>query len=194
MKSRGCNTGFRVSCTLFFQIDYLWLLAHIKMGRGGYSHIWTNGDVPLFYKKSLTSWVLFLTQKILKHGSTFLTEPQIAWFLENPENRGIFEKKAYFWRKILKNGYPFWPKSPLKMGMGFEARAAHPCPTQIWVPPPPGWALGSENQNVMWSSKMSWNSQILFLRFNQTKPIVSFQIFWFLLFVPIFQLFVSLKQ
>ena len=21
------------------------------------------------------------------------------------------------------------------MGMGFEARAAHPCPTQIWVPP-----------------------------------------------------------
>ena len=25
----------------------------------------------------------------------------------------------------------FWPKSPLKMGMGFEARAAHPCPTQI---------------------------------------------------------------
>ena len=27
------------------------------------------------------------------------------------------------------------PKSPLKMGRGFEARAAHPCPTQIWVPP-----------------------------------------------------------
>ena len=22
-----------------------------------------------------------------------------------------------------------------KMGMGFEARAVHPCPTQIWVPP-----------------------------------------------------------
>ena len=22
------------------------------------------------------------------------------------------------------------------MGMGFEARAAHPCSTQIWVPPP----------------------------------------------------------
>ena len=27
---------------------------------------------------------------------------------------------------------------------------------------------------VMWSSKMSWNSQILFLRYSQTKPIVSF--------------------
>ena len=26
-------------------------------------------------------------------------------------------------------------KLGLKMGMGFEARAAHPCPTQIWVPP-----------------------------------------------------------
>ena len=28
------------------------------------------------------------------------------------------------------------PKSPLKMGRGFEARATHPCPTQIWEPPP----------------------------------------------------------
>ena len=37
----------------------------------------------------------------------------------------------------FRHGYRFWPKSPLKMGMGFEARAAHPCPTQIWVPP---WA------------------------------------------------------
>ena len=43
----------------------------------------------------------------------------------------IFEKWVYFSRKILKNGYPFLPKSPLKMGRGFEARAAHPCPTQI---------------------------------------------------------------
>ena len=31
----------------------------------------------------------------------------------------------------------FCIKSPLKMGRGFEARSAHPCPTQIWVPPPP---------------------------------------------------------
>ena len=27
---------------------------------------------------------------------------------------------------------------------------------------------------VMWSSKMGWNSQILFLRYSQTKPMVSF--------------------
>ena len=47
----------------------------------------------------------------------------------------IGQKWPYFSRKILKNGYPFWPNSPLKMGMGFEAWAAHPCPTQIWVPP-----------------------------------------------------------
>ena len=70
-------------------------------------------------------------QKILKHGSTFLTEPDG----ENPENREIFEKWAYVSRKILKNGYPFLPKSPLKMGRGFEARVSHPCPTQIRVPP-----------------------------------------------------------
>ena len=39
----------------------------------------------------------FFTQKIFKHGSTFLTEPQIMWFsvfspCENPKNREIFEK------------------------------------------------------------------------------------------------------
>ena len=72
-------------------------------------------------------------QKILKHGSTFLTEPKFSGFShgENPENREIFEKWAYFSRKILKNRYSFLPKSPLKMGRGFEARAAHPGPTQI---------------------------------------------------------------
>ena len=47
-----------------------------------------------------------------------------------------------FSRKILNNGYPFLPKWPLKMGRGFEARAAHPHPNQIWVPPVgPWWPL-----------------------------------------------------
>ena len=94
----------------------------------------SNGS--LFYKKSLNMGPIFY-QKIRKHGSTFLTWAQIFGYShgENPENREIFEKWAYFSRKMLKNGYPFLPKSPLKMGRGFEARAAHPCPTQIWVPP-----------------------------------------------------------
>ena len=73
-------------------------------------------------------------QKILKLGSTFLSDPQISrfWgFKPGPENREILEKQAYFSRKILKHGCPFRQKSPLKMGMGFEAPAAHPCPTQI---------------------------------------------------------------
>ena len=52
--------------------------------------------------------------------------PQIAKFLKN----------GPFSRKIVKNGYHILPKSPLKMGRGFEARVTHPCPTQIWVPPP----------------------------------------------------------
>ena len=102
----------------------------------------SNGS--LFYKKSLNMGPVFY-QKILKHGSTFLTEPKFfgfslgenpenrkifeKWASENPENRKIFEKWAYFSRKILKNGYLFLPKSPLKMGRGFEARAAHLCPT-----------------------------------------------------------------
>ena len=62
-----------------------------------------------------------------------MRKPQKSWNFWK-----IGPKWPYFSRKILKNGYPFWPKSPLKMGMGFEAWVAHPCPTQIWVPPPPG--------------------------------------------------------
>ena len=87
------------------------------------------------YKNSLNMGPIFY-QKILKHGSTFLTEPKFLGFrMAKTPKITIFFKWAYFSRKILKNGYPFLPKSPLKMGRGFEARAAHPCPTQIWVPP-----------------------------------------------------------
>ena len=94
----------------------------------------SNGS--LLYKKSLNMGPVFY-QRILKHGSAFLTEPKFSGFRtgENTENHKTVEKWAYFSRKILKNGYPFLPKSPLKMGGGFEARAAHFCPTQIWVPP-----------------------------------------------------------
>ena len=106
-----------------------------------------------FYQKSLNMGPVFY-QKILKHGSTFLTEPKLLGFGENPENREIFEKWAYFSRKILKNGYPFLPISPLKMGRSFEARAAHPCPTQIWIPPPPG-PLCNEIK-VEWEFLMLW--------------------------------------
>ena len=100
----------------------------------------SNGS--LFYKKSLNMGPVFY-QKILKHGSTFLTEPKFSSFrmAKTPQNCEIFEKWAYFSRKLLKNGYPFVPKSPLKMGKGFEAQAAHPCPTQIWVPPGDAWSL-----------------------------------------------------
>ena len=80
---------------------------------------------PIFYQKNPQTWVNFSDRAQIfgfSHG-------------ENPRNRELFEKWAYFSRKILKNGYPFLPKSPLKMGRGFEAWAAHPCPTQIWVPP-----------------------------------------------------------
>ena len=76
-----------------------------------------------------------LKKKILKHGFNFLTKPKFWGFrmAKTPENRKSFEKRAYFSRKILNNGYPFLPKWPLKMGRGFEARAAHPCPNQIYI-------------------------------------------------------------
>ena len=48
----------------------------------------SNGS--LFYKKSLTMGPVFFTPKILKHGSTFLTEPQIT---RNFWKIGLFLKK-----------------------------------------------------------------------------------------------------
>ena len=93
----------------------------------------SNGS--LFYKKSLNMGPVFY-QKILKRGSTFLTEPKFSGFhMAKTPKIAKFLKNGPIFRKILKNEYPFLPKSPLKMGRGFEARAAHPCPTQIWVPP-----------------------------------------------------------
>ena len=35
-------------------------------------------------------------------------------------------KRVTFGEDAPKDGYPFLPKWPLKMGMGFEASAAHP--------------------------------------------------------------------
>ena len=70
-------------------------------------------------------------QEILKHGSTFLTEPKFSGFRMAKTLKIVkfLKNGPIFQEKILKNGYPFLPKSPLKMGRGFEARAAHPCPT-----------------------------------------------------------------
>ena len=76
--------------------------------------------------------------KILKHGSMFfLTEPKFLGFrmAKTPKITKFLKNGPIFQEKNLENGYPFLPKSPLKMGRGFEAREAHPCPTQIWVTP-----------------------------------------------------------
>ena len=51
--------------------------------------------------------------------------PKIAKFLKNGP---IFQENPYKW--------PFSAKITFKMDRGFEARAAHPYPTQIWVPLP----------------------------------------------------------
>ena len=71
--------------------------------------------------------------EILKHGSTFLTEPKFSGFCmaKTPKIVKFLKNGPIFQEKNLKNGYPFLPKSPFKMGRGFEAQAAHPCPTQI---------------------------------------------------------------
>ena len=74
---------------------------------------------PVFYKK------------ILKHGSNFLTQSKFSGFrmAKTQKSQNLWKMDLFFQEKNPNNGLP------LKMGRGFEARAAHPCPNQIWVPP-----------------------------------------------------------
>ena len=72
----------------------------------------SNGS--LFHKKSLNMGPVFY-QKILKHGSTFLTEPKFFGFShgENPKNREIFKKlRLFFKKKSLKMGTLFCQNHP----------------------------------------------------------------------------------
>ena len=69
-------------------------------------------------------------QKILKHGSTFLTELKFSGF-RMAKTLKVLKNGPSFQEKSFKMGTLFCQISPLKMGRGFEARAAHPCPTQI---------------------------------------------------------------
>ena len=130
------------------------------LGTGGGTHIFgrtgmcrSNGS--LFYKKSLNMGPVFY-QKILKHGSTFLTEPKFSGFShsENPENREIFENWTNFSRKILKNGYPFLPKSPLKWVGVLRLERHTPVQLNFWVPP---GDLATEVKISVWWLSVDWN-------------------------------------
>ena len=86
-------------------------------GGGGYTHIFgqtgmcrSNGS--LFYKKFLNMGPVFY-QNILKHGSTFLTEPKFSGFrMVKTPDREIFEKWAYFLEKSFKMGTLFCQNHP----------------------------------------------------------------------------------
>ena len=98
----------------------------------GYSHIGMcrfNGS--LFHKKSLNMGPIFY-KNIPKHRSVFTKYPiyfRACEYLKILKNGPVFQEKSLKWIPYL-----FLPKWPLKMDMGFEARAAHPRPNQIWVP------------------------------------------------------------
>ena len=66
-----------------------------------------------FYKKSLNMGPVF-TKKSVNMGQ--LSDWAQIFGFSHGENPEIFEKWAYFSRKILKNGYPFLPKITLKDG------------------------------------------------------------------------------
>ena len=75
---------------------------------------------------------IFLPKKSLNMSPIFWLSPNFQG--ENLQNCNICEKWTYFSREIFNNGYTFLLKWPLKMGRGFEARAAHPCPIKSEYP------------------------------------------------------------
>ena len=99
-----------IRCSFVFVVKIFWCLPR---ARGG-THIFgrtgmcrSNGS--FFYKKSLNMGPFFY-QKILKHRSTFLTEPKILGF------RMVKTPKI---AKFLKNG-PIFQEKTLKMGTLFS--------------------------------------------------------------------------
>ena len=140
-KEKQKNTFFFVPVSLTILQGFCYLICFMCIFPGGGTHIFgrtgmyrSNGS--LFYKKSLNMGPVFYPKKM---SQLFWLSPNFRVFTcrksWNSWKMGLFFKK-----KNLKNGYPFLPISPLKMGRGFEAWAAHPCPTQIL-----GSFLASEN-------------------------------------------------
>ena len=102
------HTAYMLLCNLFNLF---------KLPRGGI-HIFgrtrmcrSNGS--LFYKKSLNMGPI-LYHKILKHGSTFLTEPKFSGFrmVKTPKNHEIFEIRPIFQEKSLNMGTLFCQNHP----------------------------------------------------------------------------------
>ena len=157
------------SCYLFWNI-IMFISLLLKMinqksrGRGG-THIFRQTGmyrsewVAFFFTRNPLTWVPFFTKKkkinkkikSLNMGPIFWLSPNFQVFTWwNPENRKICEK-CRACKKNPQQWYPFLPKLPLKTGRGFEARAAHPCPTEY---PQGGGALECQD-GVSGSSKNS---------------------------------------
>ena len=92
-------------------------LAHIRAGGGGTNIFGRTGicrsNGSLFYKNSLNMGPIFY-QKILKHGSTFLTEPKFLGFrmAKTPKITKFFENGPIFQEKSLKMGTLFCQNHP----------------------------------------------------------------------------------
>ena len=112
-----------------------------------------GGVLTYLAERGCAALMVAFLQEILKHGSHFLPQKslnmgQLFWLspklrdfrgfrmAKTPKIADFLKKKAYFWRKILKNWYPFWPKSPLKMGMGLRLERHTPVQLKSEYPPP----------------------------------------------------------
>ena len=92
-----------------------WIAHLIIHTRVGGTHIFVRmGMCRLFTKKPQT-WVPFFTKKILKHGSTFLTEPKFSGFCM-VKIKKFLKNGPIFQEKILKKWVPFSAKITLKDG------------------------------------------------------------------------------
>ena len=110
-----CKIASHIACTLFLNA---WVSCMIDSFTRGGTHIFgrtvicrSNGS--LFYKKSLNMGPVFY-QKILKHGSTVLTEPKFLGFrmTKTPKIAKFLKKGPIFQEKSLKMGALFCQNHP----------------------------------------------------------------------------------
>ena len=110
---------------------------------GGGTHIFgrtgmCRSNVSLFCKKSLNMGPVFY-QKILKHGSTFLTEPKFLGF-RHPKIAKFLKNEPSFQEKSLK-WVPFSAKITLKRWVGVLRLEQHTS-VQLKSEYPPGVDFG----------------------------------------------------
>ena len=90
-----------------------------------------------FVTRNPYTWVPFFYQKILKHGSTFLTEPKFLGFCM-AKTAKFLKNGPIFQEKILKMGTLFCQNHPYRWVGVLRLTWHTPVQLKSEYPPPPG--------------------------------------------------------